>query len=177
MKRKCNILIIIAFVFCCFMPVWAETFTYTYDEVGNMTLKDGDDDDDDGLSNTDELGYGTDPQNDDTDADGMPDGWEVANGLDPLYNDANGDPDNDGVSNYDEYIAGTNPNIPTDLVLAYETILTGEVKVYQAENSITAGPAYIVESGADVTFKAGNTITLKPGFSANDGSYFSATIE
>ncbi len=182
MKRKCNILIIIAFAFCCIIPIaafdlWAENFTYTYDEVGNMILKDGDDDDDDGLSNTDEIINGTDPADPDSDNDGMPDGWEVSYGLDPLINNANNDPDNDGVSNYDEYIAGTDPNTPYDLVLVNETISAGELRGYQALNSITAGPAYIIESEANVTFKASNIITLKPGFSSNGGSDFSATIE
>ncbi len=156
--------------------LWAETFTYTYDEVGNMVMKDGDDDDDDGLSNTDEISYGTNPDDPDSDDDGMPDGWEVAYGLNPLVNNANDDPDNDGASNYDEYLAGTNPIMPYDLVLANQTISSGTA-VYQAENSIIAGPAFIIESGANVTFEAGNIISLIPGFSANGGADFSAVIE
>ena len=32
----------------------------------------------------------------------------------------------------------------------------------------TARPAFIVDIGADVSFKAGNIITLKPGFSASE---------
>ncbi len=181
MKRKFNLFFVITFAFFCFMPLKvcvleAETFTYTYDDVGNMILKDGDDDDNDGITNADEISYGTDPQNEDSDYDNMPDGWEVAYGLNPLSDDANVDPDNDGVSNYDEYIAGTNPNIPYDLVLANETISTGTVN-YQAENSIIAGPAYIVESGADISCQAGNIIILKSGFTASEGSLFHAFID
>ncbi len=67
--------------------------------------------------------------------------------------------------------------MPYDLVLVDETISTDEEELFEAENSITAGPAFIIENGADVEFKAGNIITLKPGFSANEGSYFHATIE
>ncbi len=181
MKRKFNVLIIITFTICYFtflkaFDLEAETFTYTYDEVGNMVMKDSDDDDGDGLSNTEESGYGTNPQNPDTDGDGMPDGWEVTYSLDPLVNDSNGDPDGDGKTNLQEYLAGRNPIMLYDLILANETISTGTLN-YQAENSITAGPAYIIESGANVILEAGNIISLIPGFTADGGSDFSATIE
>ncbi len=177
LKHKIHYYIIIVFALCCFTPLTAfgtKAF-YTYDEVGNMVLKTGDNDDD-GISNYDENIGGTDPDNSDTDGDGMSDGWEVAHGLNPQYNDAIGDPDNDDASNYEEYIAGSNPNLLTDLVLSYKTVATGEMKDYNVENSIIAGPAYIVESGADVTLQAGNIITLKPGFSSIGGSDFSATV-
>ncbi|MCP4991630.1 MAG: hypothetical protein GY928_37895 [Colwellia sp.] len=160
-----------------------KSIIYDYDEAGNIVSKisfeNGHlDDDGDGLNNATEVANGTDPNNGDTDSDSMPDGWEVTYGLDPLSNDANGDADYDDVSNYDEYLAGTHPNqIQSDLVLANKTINLGMVKEYRATNSITSGPAYIVQSGAVVTFKAENTINLKPGFSANGGSDLSATIE
>ncbi len=46
----------------------------------------------------------------DTDADGMPDAWETTHGLNPGINDAAGDADGDLLSNYGEYIAGTDPS-------------------------------------------------------------------
>lgn len=156
--------------------LWAENFTYTYDEVGNMIMKDSDDNDGDGLSNTFESSINTNPDNPDSDGDGMPDGWEVTYGLDPLVNNANDEPDNDGMSNYNEYLAGRNPIMLYDLVLSNDTVSTGTVN-YQAENSITAGPAYTIQSGANVTFHAGSIISLIPGFSADGGSDFSATVE
>jgi len=137
-----------------------------------------DDDDSDGISNKYEYFTGTDPRKNDTDCDDMPDKWEVMNGLDPESANADGDLDYDGVTNYDEYNAGTDPNgeVPTDLVLANDTITSGQTKHYGATKTITSGPAYIVESGADLTFKTGVIITLNSGFSANGGSDFNATI-
>ena len=47
----------------------------------------------------------------DTDMDGVPNWWETQNGFDPGDNsDANHDSDSDGLSNYQEYLLGTNPN-------------------------------------------------------------------
>lgn len=40
----------------------------------------------------------------------MPDSWESANGLNPAVNDANLDPDDDSLTNYQEYLAGTDPH-------------------------------------------------------------------
>jgi hypothetical protein len=46
----------------------------------------------------------------DTDGDGLPDEWEVAFGFNPLDGaDRAGDPDGDRATNWDEYVAGTNP--------------------------------------------------------------------
>jgi hypothetical protein len=45
----------------------------------------------------------------DTDGDGMPDSWETTNGTLVNTPDANDDADIDGFTNYQEYLAGTNP--------------------------------------------------------------------
>ena len=72
----------------------------------------------DNLQNFDEFGAGTDPTEVDTDGDNMPDGWEwgypnAVNPTNPADRNLDFEPDN--LSNYDEFVWGTNPeNSDTD---------------------------------------------------------------
>jgi len=52
----------------------------------------------------------------DSDGDGMPDGWEQAHGLNRFVDDASGDADGDGLTNYQEFLAGTDPTDEDDRV-------------------------------------------------------------
>ena len=82
------------------------------EEYQNNTDPNDADSDEDGLSDGDEVNtHLTDPDNADSDDDNMPDGWEVANALDPLTNDASNDPDLDDLTNYNEFLVGTNPKL------------------------------------------------------------------
>jgi type VI secretion system secreted protein Hcp len=54
----------------------------------------------------------------DADADLLPDAWETQYGLDPTKNDADLDNDGDGATNFEEYIAGTNPTDPNQVFRA-----------------------------------------------------------
>jgi hypothetical protein len=48
----------------------------------------------------------------DWDGDGLPDDWEIAHGLNPGFNDASLDSDGDGLTNWEEYLRGTDPLNP-----------------------------------------------------------------
>ena len=53
----------------------------------------------------------------DSDSDGMQNSWETLYSLNPNSNaDANQDKDGDGETNKEEFLAGTNPNDPTDVL-------------------------------------------------------------
>jgi len=61
-----------------------------------------------------------------------------------------------------------------DIYLHDETIAAGSTVVRTTACTITAGPNYIIEAGATVTFQAAQGITLAPGFEAREGCEFTA---
>ncbi len=66
---------------------------------------------------------------------------------------------------------------PDDLSLNDITVAYGEYNIYKALNNITAvnGASYfVIQNGGCAEFTASNSITLKPGFHAQNGSSFKA---
>jgi len=87
--------------------------------TANFVYMSDTDTDEDGLPDWYEELIGTDPENPDTDGDGLPDGYEVfVSFTNPLLWDSEGDgisdgerdSDGDGLTNYEEFLLGTNPN-------------------------------------------------------------------
>ncbi|UCH63925.1 MAG: M4 family metallopeptidase [Fidelibacterota bacterium] len=66
------------------------------------------------------------------------------------------------------YAVGVGPSIPDYITLQNETI--SDTVIYLANNRITAGPSVTIQSGAQVLFFAGDSVHLKPGFTASTGS-------
>ncbi len=83
-------------------------------EFLNNTDPNDDDTDGDGLNDGDEVNtHGTDPTDNDTDDDLIPDNVELDWGYDPTdQSDGEGDADGDGLSNSQEYVLGSDPNLP-----------------------------------------------------------------
>jgi len=95
--------------------------------AATATLTVGNDRDDDGIpndtdncpndANADQTDLDRDGQGNacdlDDDGDGLPDAYEIANGLNPLNSfDQQADPDRDGFTNIEEFMFGTDPNVP-----------------------------------------------------------------
>jgi hypothetical protein len=70
----------------------------------------------------------------DTDGDGMTDVWEDANGLNKFVNDTGLDPDLDGFTNWQEYLAGTDPQ--------------------NAASALQIDSVVVTEAGAEIHFLA-----------------------
>lgn len=84
----------------------------------------------------------------DTDGDGMPDVYESANGLNPNVNDANGDLDQDGLTNYQEFLAGTNPRDANSVFRVTRiNLASGQVRI--TWNSV-AGKTYTIHAASQV---------------------------
>lgn len=99
------------------------TLSYSYDAVGNITVRTSTnpDSDGDGLTNIAEINiYLSSPNLADTDLDGLSDGAEVnLYGTDPT----NPDTDGDGVNDGDEIAASTDPLNPA----SFPTIANGDI--------------------------------------------------
>ena len=102
----------------------------------------------------------------DDDNDGMPDAYELVNSLDPFVDDAGNDNDGDGISNYDEFLAGTNPNLANLVIDAsgyytpYELTPPDPKSIHSAATAVTASDYGPYRPGD-------NTITWTP---SNSGS-------
>lgn len=90
---------------------------------------------------------GTNNFSGDTDEDGLPDAWEMQY-FGTLNYGPSDDPDHDGLSNYQEYIAGTNPN-NANSVLRVTEITSAGGQVHLTWNSV-AGKTYTIYSASQV---------------------------
>lgn len=150
--------------------------TGTGDEVSDYVdyypwKTDGDDMDDDGISDAYEIAtFGnltTVEENTDYDGDGMTDGWEYTNGLDLLTDDALADADGDGFSNYREFLADTEPDDSASTP-ANETVYV-DVANTGSEDGSSASPFNTIQEG--VLFAGpGDTVYVEQGTYAENVS-------
>lgn len=127
------------------------------------------------------CGYIQNWSNPDITENGDPTGTECAN---PLARENNAKKLNDDWTvqrDHEPYIANKSWNYTSPPALQDEVIdvrefgdLLGEFTLKVAENSSTS---YTVKSGGEAQFRAGNEITLYPGFSAQSGSSVNAFLD
>jgi len=82
----------------------------------------------------------------DRDLDGLPDEWETAHGLainDPT--DAELDSDRDGQNNWQEYLAGTDPNDPQDFLKVERISVAGGAATAVIQFNAVANKTYTVQ--------------------------------
>ncbi len=103
------------------------------------------------------------PASADSDGDGLPDAWEMQY-FGTLNYGPNDDPDHDGLSNYQEYLAGTNPN-DANSVLRVTDIGAGSGQVHLTWNSV-AGKTYTIYSASTLEGPYTPVLTMP---SAGDG--------
>ena len=121
---------------------------------------------------------------DDTDGDGLPDWWEELHGLSISFaGDATLDNDGDQLSNLEEFLGGTDPNIRNSAPTLFTTNLTvpeggkGGVALNMVDtNTTTAGIEYTLQSldSGFALLKSG--AELRPGETFSQGDVESGAI-
>jgi hypothetical protein len=96
------------------------------------------------------AGQVNDYANPDTDGDGMPNTWETAHGLNPQVANPNADSDHDGVSDYLEYIAGTDPANASSCLKVNNIVATSGTDIALTWASVP-GVDYQVKASGDLS--------------------------
>ncbi len=107
----------------------------------------------------------------DTDGDGIPDAWAFQNGFDPLTPHRDQDSDGDGATDYEEFVAGTNPNsrnsvLKSDITFpeggrsAALTFPTGPGKHYRILVADTPDQPFVLFSDIPESSEGSTTVTL-----------------
>jgi hypothetical protein len=100
----------------------------------------------------------------DSDSNGLPDWWELDH-FGHIHVDPTADPDGDGMSNYAEFIAGTDPN--NRLSSLHTVTAASETGGFRVTWSSVPGKTYTVQYTQDPTTP---WLTLQPNVPASGGT-------
>lgn len=115
----------------------------------------------------------------DEDGDGLPDDWETTHGLNPTVNDAALDPDHDGMSNWQEFLAGTDPqnaqsvlrldlaNSPTGVTLQLNAAANHSYGIQWRTNLVSGSWSNLMTISAENTDRQLNLPANVPGSPVN----------
>jgi hypothetical protein len=128
------------------------------------------------LQRIDPAAYGDDPVNwvaalptpgrertaYDSDGDGLPDAWEEAHGTNLLGDDGSADPDRDGLTNFQEFLAGTDPQDPTSVLRLQWLPGAGEGGITLSFTALS-NRSYAVQTRAGIPAGDWTNLVLLPG--------------
>jgi hypothetical protein len=111
----------------------------------------------------------------DSDGDGLPDAWELAHGLDPLSalgdDGPSGDADQDGSTNWQEFVAGTDPRDPASPLRLHLALIAPELlqlswaavigKQYQLEVASESLTNFVAVAGFPRPARSTNEVFLE----------------
>jgi hypothetical protein len=100
-------------------------------------------------------------QGDDADNDDMSDIWEVANGFNTTLNDANADADSDGQTNRQEFLAGTDPLLPSSR-LRVLSLLPLSAQHMELRLPTVAGKSYQLETSGNLSTWSPSGMPITP---------------
>jgi hypothetical protein len=111
----------------------------------------------------------------DSDGDGLADAWERQN-FGNLGQSAGGDSDGDGASNLNEYLAGTNPNDPSDF-LRITYIARGDVMPDFTTLRWTSKPThyYTIQARPTLDISTSWVDSIGYGFGASNSTFSTGT--
>ena len=113
----------------------------------------------------------TDP--DDLNDNNLPDSWEAANHS--VTGGEYGDPDNDGLTNFEEYVFGTDPNVPNSIPGCLSRDFWTGISGFQVWN-LTLSKAFLLTPSLHEVYPGASFVAASDSLPNNVGQRFRGTV-